>query len=101
MQIVLAKSISGEYFIGKLTDKDNHPILTNAYGVHIHPNPQNPNSLTTTIIPLMFPFDDKAIKEISMNILLAVIDAPEELQNTYIKITTGIDVVKANTKIIQ
>ncbi len=57
--------------------------------------------MKTMILPLLYPFDDKAIKEVTFDKIFAVIDAPQDIQNVYIKVTTGIDVVPANTKIIQ
>lgn len=99
MQIVLAKSVAGEFFIGKLTEKDNLPMLIDVYSVNLHPASQKQGAIVTTIIPVMFPFDDSSIKEISMHNIIAIISAPEELEATYVKITTGIEVVKPNLKI--
>jgi len=53
------------------------------------------------ILPLLYPFDDKGVEEVTFDKIFATVDAPQDIQNAYIKITTGIDVVPANTKIIQ
>ncbi len=100
MQIVIGKSIGGELIVGKLEEKDNNAIVADAYSIIVHPDPKT-NQLRSIIVPMLAPFDDKAIKEISMDKIIAVIDAPEDVQQVYIKLTTGLDIVSAGTKIIQ
>ena len=109
MNIVIGKIITGDFVVGKLETKrdalDKSLIieyLSGVYGLIIHPDHNNPQKLRSMIIPLMAPFDDKAIKEISFDKLVAPpIPAPEDIERVYIKLTTGIDVVSAGTKIIQ
>lgn len=106
MQIVLGKTVVGDFVVGKLESKkdlsnNEVPIIADEYSLVMIPNPNNREQMKTMILPLLYPFDDKAIKEVTFDKIFAVIDAPQDIQNVYIKVTTGIDVVPANTKIIQ
>ena len=102
MNIVIGKTIGGEFLIGKLEEKNNTMVLKEVYNLIIQPDPKNQQQLRTLMIPIMMPFDDKAIKEVSIDkFILSVMEAPEEVQNTYIKLTTGLDVVSSRSKIIQ
>jgi len=111
MQIVIGKCISGEFVVGKLesridprdkTERAKMLLLTDVYSIIIHPDPANQQRLRSMIMPMMAPFDDKSVKEISVErFILKVIEAPEDIERVYIKLTTGIDVVSAGTKIIQ
>jgi hypothetical protein len=106
MQIVLGKTVVGDFVVGKLESKkdlsnNEVPIIADVYSLMMIPNPNNREQMKTMILPLLYPFDDKAIKEVTFDKIFAVIDAPQDIQNVYIKVTTGIDVVPANTKIIQ
>jgi len=106
MQIVIGKTVIGDFIVGKLESKkdlsgNDVPIMADAYSLVMIPNPNNREQIKTMILPLLYPFDDKAIKEVTFDKIFAVIDAPQDIQNVYIKVTTGIDVVPANTKIIQ
>jgi hypothetical protein len=106
MQIVLGKTVVGDFLVGKLESKkdlsgNDIPIIADAYSLIVIPDPNNREQMKTMILPLLYPFDDKAIKEVTFDKIFAVVDAPQDIQNVYIKITTGIDVVPANTKIIQ
>jgi|ADurb_Total_1213_FD_contig_61_592949_length_903_multi_1_in_0_out_0_2 hypothetical protein len=106
MQIVLGKTVVGDFVVGKLESKkdlsnNEVPIIADVYSLVMIPNPNNREQMKTMILPLLYPFDDKAIKEVTFDKIFAVIDAPQDIQNVYIKVTTGIDVVPANTKIIQ
>lgn len=49
----------------------------------------------------MFPFDDKPIKEITMDKIFAIVDAPEDICKTYMEMITEINIVSSNTKIMQ
>ncbi len=49
----------------------------------------------------MFPFDDKPIKEITMDKIFTIVDAPEDICKTYMEMITEINIVSPNTKIIQ
>lgn len=102
MQIVIGKLINGEFVIGKLEEKDGKTILSDVYTLYIQQDEENPRRLKSMILPMMVPFNDKAVKEISVDkFVLTVMDAPENEQRVYIKLTTGIDVVSAGTKIVQ
>jgi len=100
MQIVIGKCISGELIVGKLEEKNNNLIIANAYLIIVHPDFKT-NQFNSIIVPMLLPFDDKAIKEISMDKIIAVIEAPNEIQHAYIKLLTGLDVISSGTKIVQ
>ena len=102
MNIVIGKTIGGEFLIGKLEEKNNILYLKEVYNLIIQPDPKKLKLLRTLMVPIMMPFDDKAIKEVSIDkFILSVIKAPEEVQRTYIKLTTGLDIVPSGSKIIQ
>jgi hypothetical protein len=110
MNVVICKIISGDFVIGKLeskidpsdkTEKTIIPILIDVYNLIIQPDPKNPQQLRTLMIPIMMPFDDKAIKELSVDkFVLSTVPAPEEVYRTYIKLTTGLDLAPSGSKII-
>jgi hypothetical protein len=100
-QIVIAKIITNDFVIGKLEQRDIGQYLTEIYTVIIQPDQRNPQQLTTMILPFMMPFDDKAIKEMEVDkFVISLIDAPDDLQRIYIKLTTGLDVA-IGPKIVQ
>ena len=100
MQVVVGKSLTGEFVVGKLEEKDGKPILTEVYNIIFHEDRNN--QMRPMIIPMMAPFDNKAVKEVSVdNFVLTMIEAPESVQQAYIKLTTGLDVVSSGNKIIQ
>jgi hypothetical protein len=103
MHTVICKSISGDFYIGKLEQRDGITYLVDVYNLVLHPSPDNPQQVRSLMLPIMMPFDDKAVKEISIDkFILAVIEAPGEVERTYIKLTTGLDiVVPGGSKIIQ
>lgn len=92
MNIMIGKSIAGDFFIGKLVEKNNSLYLTKVFNLAIRPDSET--QITTIMVPIMMPFDDKAIEEISVDkFSLILIDAPKEIENTYIKFTTGLHIV--------
>ena len=92
-QIVIAKIISGDMVVGKLEQRDTGQVLTEVYAVIFHSSQNNPQQLVPMIIPILAPFDEKAISELSVDkFVVTMTDAPDELQRVYIKITTGLDV---------
>lgn len=100
-QIVICKIISGDLIVGKLEQRDTGQFITEVYSLIFHPSQSNPKQLTSMIIPILAPFDDKAIKELSVDkFVVAMADASPEVQKTYIKLTTGLD-VEIPSKIIQ
>lgn len=101
MRIVLAKTIGGDFLIGKSGVEGKESVITDVYNIITYPDKTKTNQLVTALIPIMYPFEESGIKEISKDKLLAVIDAPEDLERLYIKITTGLDIVAPNNKIIQ
>jgi len=106
MQIVIGKTVTGDFIVGKLESKktisgNDIPIMIDVYLLVMIPNPNNREQMKTMILPLLYPFDDKGVEEVTFDKIFATVDAPQDIQNAYIKITTGIDVVPANTKIIQ
>jgi len=102
MQIVIGKCVTGDFIIGKLEEKNNKPYLVDCYVVIVVPDQRNQQQLNSIIMPLMAPFDDKTVKEISIeNFILSIVEAPEDIQRVYIKLTTGLDVVLPGIKIVQ
>ena len=100
-QIVIAKIISGDMVVGKLEQRDTGQVLTEVYAVIIHPAHNNPSQIATTILPILTPFNDDAIKELSVDkFVVAMTDAHDELQRVYIKLTTVL-YVAIGTRIIQ
>jgi len=111
MHIVIGKGISGEFYIGKLEEKIilsdkagkvTVPILTGVYNLILQQLDKNhPEQLRTLMIPVMMPFDDKPIKEISIDkFIISIIEAPEEIFRTYVKLTTGLDIAPSGSKVI-
>jgi hypothetical protein len=101
MNIVIGKLVTGDFVVGKLELRDIGSYLIDVYAIIIHPDPQKPQQLRSLIIPLMAPFDDKAIKEISLDKFITTPqEAPDDIQRVYIKLTTGLDVA-TTSKIIQ
>ena len=107
MNIVIGKSITGEFIIGKLDSKKDDfgkdiPVLTEVYSLALLPDTSHQQKQIKPIIyPLMFPFDDKPIKEITMDKIFTIVDAPEDICKTYMEMITEINIVFPNTKIIQ
>ena len=92
-QIIIGKIVSGDLVVGKLEQRDTGQVLTDVYAVIFHPAPNNPQQLTSMILPMLTPFDDKPVKEMSVDkFVVAMTDAPDDLQRVYIKLTTGLDV---------
>ena len=107
MKIVIAKTIAGTFLIGKLIEKLNpHDetetqmllSLEDVFSLVLYYETPNSDVLKTTIAPIMFPFTDQAIKEVSLNNLIGMIEAPDDIQQTYIKATTGIEIVTGDSK---
>jgi len=100
-QIVICKIISGDLVVGKLEQKDTGQFIIDVYSIIFHPSQNNPQQLASMIIPILAPFSDKSIKEMSVDkFVIAMADAPPEIQKTYIKLTTGLE-VNIPPKIIQ
>jgi len=106
MEIHIGKTVGGDFVVGKFEVKkdvsgNDVPFLADVYSLVIIPNPKQQDQVKTMIIPMLYPFDDTAVKEVTFDKLFAIKEAPEDIRNVYIKVTTGIDVVATNTKIIQ
>ncbi len=100
-QIVICKIISGDLVVGKLEQRDTGQFITEGYSIIFQPSRTNPQQLESMIIPILAPFDAKSIKELAVDkFIIAMTDAPPEIQKTYIKLTTGLD-VNVPPKIIQ
>ncbi len=97
MDIVIGKIVTGELIVGKLSETG----INDAYLLIITPDNIQQGRFKSLIVPMMMPFADGAIKEISFDKIIATIPAPEDVYSVYIKLTTGIDVVSTGTKIIQ
>jgi len=101
MDIVIGKLVTGDFVVGKLELRDTGSYMIDVYAIIIHPDPQKPQQLRSLIIPLMAPFDNKAIKEISLDKFITTPqEAPDDIQQIYIKLTTGLDIT-VTPKIMQ
>jgi len=96
MNIVIGKLVTGDIVVGKLELRDTGSYLIDVYEIFIYQDPQdpqNPQQLRSLIIPFMAPFDNKAIKEISLDKFITIPqEAPDDIQQIYIKLTTGLDI---------
>jgi len=102
MQIVVGRSISGEFVVGKLIEKNDKPYLVDVYQLAMHPDEQNPQHLRSIIMPMLAPFTDIAVKEIPVEgYIVAMTVAPDDIERVYVKLTSGLDIVSSGTRIVQ
>lgn len=106
-QIVIAKTNGGVFLVGKFENKpipetklhNTRYVITNVYEIQIvFKEGEKPKPI---IMPVMFPFSDKAVDEISIEYcdFLTIIEAPDDVRHAYIKMTTGIEIISNNSDI--
>jgi hypothetical protein len=86
--------VTNDFIVGKLEQIDSKQIIIDSYILFIQPSKQNPQQLFTSMMPMLAPFNDLICKEISVDkFVIMMVNAPAKIEQTYIKLTTGIDIV--------
>lgn len=89
MKYVLAKLVSGDIVIGKLYPNSEH--LEDTYEIQIMPDEQG--NMGVAMMPLLYPFV-KDGQTVDVSRIMTQEDCPQNLINSYVQMTSGIQITK-------
>lgn len=92
--IRLVKLINGEMIIGKYTEEDGEPRLTDAAVLQTVPTQQGVQMM---LVPFGYPFDNEMDAEIEYkHVIYQYKKVPEDLEKKYLEAASGISMAGAN-----